>query len=193
MLKHELRKIYKEKRSNLSPSFILEKSIEITNQLLKLPIWHFTHYHVFLSISDKKEVDTHPIITTLQARDKHVVVPKMAADTNMEHYLLTDSTKLVLNNWQIPEPKEGVKIEESKIDVIFVPLLAFDQKGNRVGYGKGYYDTFLKRCRQNSIKIGLSFFDAVKDISDVGQHDVPLDYCVTPTEIYSFSSSDFSS
>lgn len=193
MLKHELRKVYKEKRLHLSPSFILENSIEIANRLLQLPIWHFTHYHVFLSIADKKEVDTHPIITTLQARDKCVVVPKMASGTEMEHYLLTDSTKLVLNNWQIPEPVDGIKIEASKIDVIFMPLLAFDLKGNRVGYGKGYYDTFLKKCRQDSIKIGVSFFGAEEMISDVGPHDVPLDHCITPTQIYSFPSSDLSS
>ncbi|AKA34824.1 5-formyltetrahydrofolate cyclo-ligase [Flagellimonas lutaonensis] len=193
MLKHELRKVYKEKRLHLSPSFILEHSIEIANRLLQLPIWHFTHYHVFLSIADKKEVDTHPIITTLQARDKCVVVPKIASGTEMEHYLLTDSTKLVLNSWQIPEPVDGIKIEASKIDVIFMPLLAFDLMGNRVGYGKGYYDTFLKKCRQDSIKIGVSFFGAEEVISDVGPHDVPLDYCVTPTKIYSFPSSDLSS
>lgn len=193
MLKHELRKVYKEKRLHLSPSFILENSLTIANKLLELPIWHFTYYHVFLSIADKKEVDTHPILTLLQARDKYIVVPKMASNTEMEHYLLTDSTKLVLNNWQIPEPMGGKKIEESIIDVVFVPLLAFDRKGNRVGYGKGYYDTFLKKCHRDSIKIGVSFFGAEEVIRDVGQHDIPLDYCVTPTKIYSFPPSKTSS
>ena len=69
---------------------------------------------------------------------------------------------------------------------MFVPLLAFDTKGNRIGYGKGFYDRFLADCKPETIKIGLSFFEAEKDFNDVSKDDVQLDYCVTPEELFQF-------
>ena len=68
-----------------------------------------------------------------------------------------------------------------------IPLLAFDKKGFRVGFGKGYYDKFLARCKPNVIKAGLSFFDPVDEINDISGFDIPLNFCITPKEIFSFS------
>ena len=104
----------------------------------------------------------------------------------MGHYLLTDNTVIKKNNYNIPEPVDGIEISSNKINVVFVPLLAFDKAGNRVGYGKGFYDTFLAECNPKTLKIGLSFFEAENQIEDVFKNDVTLDYCVTPNEIYSF-------
>jgi len=77
-------------------------------------------------------------------------------------------------------------VSESEIDLIFVPLLAFDETGNRVGYGKGFYDKFLTKCRPDAIKVGLSYFEAIDRISDSEQFDIPLNYCITPQRIYEF-------
>ena len=77
-------------------------------------------------------------------------------------------------------------MQDSNIDVVFVPLLAFDKLGHRVGYGKGFYDKFLRGCRPKIIKIGLSFFEIEKPIEDTHLNDVNLDYCVTPKHIYMF-------
>jgi 5-formyltetrahydrofolate cyclo-ligase len=101
--------------------------------------------------------------------------------------LLTDNTKFRKNEYNIPEPVDGIEVPISKVDVVFVPLLAFDTKGNRVGYGKGFYDKFLSQCQPETIKIGLSFFDAEEEIVDVFQDDIRLNYCVTPNKIYNFS------
>ncbi|WP_337251765.1 5-formyltetrahydrofolate cyclo-ligase [Maribacter halichondriae] len=87
----------------------------------------------------------------------------------------------------VPEPVDGIEIDPMKIDVVFVPLLAFDEKGNRVGYGKGFYDDFLSKCRPNVVKVGLSLFEAEKNITGIADHDILLNYCVTPQRIYSFS------
>ena len=84
------------------------------------------------------------------------------------------------------EPAGGKPVSEDQIDVVIVPLLVFDEKGNRVGYGKGFYDRFLSRCREDVIKIGLSFFDAEKRIDDTDEFDIPLTYCITPGKIYEF-------
>ena len=62
--------------------------------------------------------------------------------TRLENILLTDSTRLRINNWGIPEPERGLIIDPKQIEVIFIPLLIFDKKGNRLGYGKGFYDSF---------------------------------------------------
>ncbi len=70
--------------------------------------------------------------------------------------------------------------------MVFVPLLAFDEKGHRVGYGKGFYDKFLSECKPEVLKIGLSFFESETLISDVLTTDIQLDLCVTPSKIYNF-------
>jgi 5-formyltetrahydrofolate cyclo-ligase len=79
-----------------------------------------------------------------------------------------------------------LEVPATKIDVVFVPLLAFDKKGHRVGYGKGFYDKFLSECKPETIKIGLSFFEPEELISDVFEDDVTLNYCVTPNGVYAF-------
>jgi 5-formyltetrahydrofolate cyclo-ligase len=70
--------------------------------------------------------------------------------------------------------------------VVFVPLLAFDEVGNRVGYGKGFYDKFLGNCKKEVIKIGLSFYEAEPEIIDIYTNDIRLNYCITPQNIYKF-------
>ncbi|RYF99725.1 MAG: 5-formyltetrahydrofolate cyclo-ligase, partial [Chitinophagaceae bacterium] len=97
-----------------------------------------------------------------------------------------DSTKIKKNEYNIPEPIDGIEVPDSKIDVVFVPLLAFDKKGHRVGYGKGFYDRFLAKCKPDVIIIGVSFFEAEEEILDVNPTDFALQYCVTPTNIYRF-------
>ena len=78
--------------------------------------------------------------------------------------------------------KFGIK----KIDIIFIPLSIFDLSGHRVGYGKGYYDRFLKSLNSNTVKIGLSLFEPVEEIIDINNDDVSMDICVTPNSIYDF-------
>ncbi|MGY5356044.1 5-formyltetrahydrofolate cyclo-ligase [Wenyingzhuangia sp. IMCC45467] len=188
MRKTDVRKKYKNLRRELSVENVESKSIFIANQLLKLPIWNNTYYHLFLSIQEQKEVDTEHLLHVLFARNKEVVVSKSDFKTNtLSHFLLTENTKLKVNTYGIPEPTNGLPVPENMIDVVFVPLLGFDIKGNRVGYGKGFYDDFLSKCNNNTLKVGLSFFEAEENIDDVYEGDFPLDYCVTPNKIYDFN------
>ena len=110
----------------------------------------------------------------------------MIDDEALEHYLLSDQTPLKLNRWGIPEPLSGIAITPQHMEVVFVPLLVFDLKGHRIGYGKGYYDRFLGECPNSTIKVGLSFFDPVSKIVDIDPYDVSLDYVVSPREVYNF-------
>ena len=187
MTKSELRTLYKSKRKDLSEEQIASLSVNIANQALGLPIWDSSYYHLFLSIQSQNEVDTEYLLHVLQGKDKHVVISKSNFDSlEMTHYLLTDSTKINVNAWQIPEPVDGIDVDPKKIDVVFVPLLAFDKRGHRVGYGKGFYDTFLSQCRPETIKIGVSFFAAEDTIDNVRLEDITLDYCLTPHQVYAF-------
>ncbi|MFI0429897.1 5-formyltetrahydrofolate cyclo-ligase [Mariniflexile sp. HMF6888] len=187
MLKAELRKKYKALRSAMSANQIDNLSMGIANQLLKLPIWEHLFYHIFLSIEEQKEVSTDYILNILSGKDKNILISKSDFETGfMTHYLLTDNTVIKKNHYNIPEPVDGIEISNHKIDVVFIPLLAFDIKGGRVGYGKGFYDRFLAECKPETIKIGLSFFEPEVEIADVFESDIKLDYCVTPNEIYKF-------
>ncbi|OQD44400.1 5-formyltetrahydrofolate cyclo-ligase [Croceivirga radicis] len=186
MTKNELRVDYKKRRDLLNSTIIEEKSIQIANKVLLLPIWQFSFFHIFLPIQKQKEIDTSPLLSLLQGKDKHVVVPKMKNNQDLTHYLLLDNTIFKTNKWGIPEPQDGIPVDEEKLDVVFIPLLAYDIKGNRVGYGKGFYDCFLSKCKPGVLKVGLSFYEPEQFIDDVDATDIPLDYCITPEAIYKF-------
>ena len=187
MTKKELRKKYKELRNDLSFDAIEDLSLQIANQALKLPIWNFENYHIFLSIHEHKEVQTDYLLHILNGKDKNVIVSKSDFETRtMNHVLLTDNVAIKKNEWNIPEPQNGFSVADNQIDVVFVPLLAYDVFGNRVGYGKGFYDLFLSKCKPDVVKIGLSFFDPEEIIEDVFLEDVRLDYCITPDTIVKF-------
>ena len=187
MLKKELRQKYKAKRQELSDTEIEDLSLAIANKVLTLPIWKKTYFHIFLPITEHKEVNTEFLLHLLSGKDKKIILSKSDFETRkMTHFLLTDNTKIKKNEYNIPEPVDGLEVPTSKIDVVFVPLLAFDKTGHRAGYGKGFYDKFLSECKPETIKIGLSFFEAEEKIEDVFENDVKLDYCVTPNEVYRF-------
>lgn len=186
MLKKELRLNYTLLRKELSEEQLDIASLAIAQNVIQLPIWQNNYFHLFLQIPEKKEIDTSYLLTVLQGKDKNVIVPKISGPTKLMHYLLTDSTIFKKNQWNIPEPVDGIPVPENRIEVVFLPLLAFDLKGNRVGYGKGFYDNFLKECNADIVKVGLSLFEAVSEITDVRIGDVPLDYCITPKKVYTF-------
>ncbi len=185
MLKSEARKTHKELRTLSTEENREDWSIAIANNLLKLPIWENLYYHLFLPIEKQKEVDTEHILNILFAKSKEIVLSKSNfEDQSMVHFLLTENTRILKNEYGIPEPVDGIEVPASKIEVVFVPLLAFDESGNRVGYGKGFYDRFL--AQTNAIKIGLSFFEATPKLEDIYNEDIALDYCVTPKKTYDF-------
>jgi 5-formyltetrahydrofolate cyclo-ligase len=187
MLKSDLRKKYKELRNTLSENDIDDLSIAIANQCLHLPIWDKTYFHIFLPIQSKKEVNTEFLLHILQGKDKEVIISKSDFTSGeMQNILLTENTKIKENAYGIPEPESGLIVPENYIEVVFIPLLAFDVHAHRIGYGKGFYDKFLSKCNSNTIKIGLSFFEAEPIIQNPEPTDIKLNYCVTPTKIYTF-------
>lgn len=97
-----------------------------------------------------------------------------------------EDTEFAVNSYGLTEPDTEDILLPEDIDVAFVPLLACDLEGYRVGFGKGYYDKFLSLCRDDVLKIGFSYFEPVQEISDINEYDIPLDFCATPSSLYAF-------
>ena len=187
MDKKSLRQKAKAERQKLTLEEIEDKSLAIANQLLRMDIWDKLYYHLFLTIEEQKEINTEYILQVLAGKDKEIVISKSDfATLGMTHFLLTDNTKIKKNEYNIPEPVDGLEVPESKIDVVFVPLLAYDKQGNRVGYGKGFYDRLLKRCKPQCLFIGLHLFDEFKNVDDLHPNDIALHMCFTPAKKYDF-------
>lgn len=189
MTKAEIRRKYKSKRTEISfhEKDKLTDLILINFQRIELPFINYVH--TYLAIEKQNEVDTKSLIGYLRFINPGLIitVPKINIESGeMHHYFFTEELELAINSFSIPEPVSGIKTEPKKIDLVLTPLLAFDERGYRVGYGKGFYDKFFKQCRNDVVKIGLSFFEAEHIINDVNQFDVPLNYCVTPNKVYSF-------
>jgi 5-formyltetrahydrofolate cyclo-ligase len=102
----------------------------------------------------------------------------------MDFYFETET--LQLNAFGIQEPLPLNQVTPDRIDTILVPLLGFDQKGHRVGYGKGYYDRYLSKVNKGLQKVGVSYFEPMDNFTDTNEFDVPLSSCITPWNTYEF-------
>ena len=184
MIKSELRKAYLEKRRELS-GYERERLSELiaNNFFDRFDLSQTKFLHAFISIDRFNELDTSKIFERLwrDFPDVQTLVPRVDSESNEIISLrFAAASELVKNAWGIPEPVGDEFVEPRVIDIVLVPGLCFDRVGHRVGYGKGYYDRFLKQCRPDCVKIGLSFFEPIERIDDIHDGDVRLDYMVTP-------------
>ena len=188
MTKSELRKIYVEKRRSLSAADRAAASSEIANMFFNsFDVNAIRFLHCFISIENLNELDTAPIFERIWANFPQIrtVVPHVnSVSGEIESLTYSPETEMGTGRWHIREPVHDEIIGPERLDIVLVPLLCFDRSGHRVGYGKGYYDRFLKRCRVGCLKIGLSFFVPVDRISDAHAGDVQLDFAVTPSRVY---------
>lgn len=187
MTKAELRRIYKAKRKLLTSNEINLQSIMILNNLKSLQIWDNQVFHVFVPIKNQNEINTFPLMDYLFQQNKRIVVPQTIGSQMISCEIQQDVV-WEIGNFNVPEPIEFVEIDPTLIQVVFVPLLICDLKGNRIGYGGGFYDRFFEKTNPTILKIGINFFEPIKEIINSESFDIPLDYCVTPKSIVSFTS-----
>ena len=186
MTKAELRTEYIKKRKTLSPDEVLNFSAEIFKRFKKqFKTVSGQKVHCFLSISEKKEVDTNLFLNYFFENGCRVFVPKIVKGELISIEIVQDS-KLIKNAWGISEPESNSDCGENDFDLIITPLLYCDSTGNRVGFGKGYYDGFFSRINKNAAKIGVNFFEPSEIVEDIWGKDIPLDYLITPTATLSF-------
>ncbi len=187
MKKSELRTIYKTQRNALTVQEVSDLSEKIFENFLKnFSLKVGQNVHCFLSMPKRNEVDTSAFINYFLENGLNVFVPKIVSG-KLIAVPLQKNTPLLMNSWGILEPESNIDAEIHHFDYILTPLLYADFKGNRVGYGKGFYDGLFSEIDEKSVKVGLNFFDADVLIDDVWQDDVPLDYLVTPTAVLSFT------
>lgn len=187
MLKAELRKKYIQKRKALS----IDEAFLLSEKIFKNFIEYFKpsqnqKIHIFIPIEKFKEINTRIFIDYFLRQNIRVFVPKIVDTRLISVEIFTDS-KFELNNWGISEP---VSDEDSGIldfDFVITPLLYCDRQGNRVGYGKGFYDGFFEKVSEETKKIGVNYFNPEENVDDVWENDIPLDYLVTPDAVLSFS------
>ena len=145
MKKDTARKIYLKKRQDLSSSeFEENSSLLIQNTIELIKKYELKFIHCFLPIHTKDEINTSPIVQYCWKNNIKVVVPvSNFEEGTMRNAAFSPDTKTKQTKYNISEPINPIWIENDKIDLVITPLLAFDLKGYRVGYGKGFYDRFL--------------------------------------------------
>lgn len=192
MKKQELRSIYKSKRESLSPAEMAAMDTAICNNLLNgFDFSAFKIIHCFLPATSKNEVNTWLIINRLRniyPEIQFVVPVTDFKNGTMTSQLLQKEAIISENKWGIPEPANAPIVLPQLIDLVLLPLLVVDLQGNRVGYGKGFYDKFLPTCKPNVLKIGLSYFPPVGTIEDFSETDIPLDFTISPSQKHKHSS-----
>ncbi|MNL15763.1 putative 5-formyltetrahydrofolate cyclo-ligase [compost metagenome] len=186
MRKAEIRKIAGLRRKTLSEEEVDAYSKRLLDLFSSLDLSSIKVIHVFLPIADKNEPNTFLIIDwlTTYRPEIRIIVPK--ADFNsslMINYVYKGRKGLVKSLYGILEPEMG-ELHSGVVDMVLIPMLAFDLQGYRVGYGKGFYDRFLQEV--DVVKVGLSFFGPIERIDDINEYDVRLDSCITPDRIYRF-------
>lgn len=189
MLKKEARKIYDKKRKEVSYTDRLkwDDLILIHFQTVEMP--QLDAVFSFYPMEERNEINAFIITDFLRFRNPSLQIcyPKMVIEEpNMEAIACHADTIFEANAINILEPLETTIIDPLDIDLVLVPMLVCDVKGNRVGFGKGYYDRYLSRCRPDCLKVGLSYFSPVDRIDDANEFDVPLDFCITPEKVYVF-------
>ena len=139
---------------------------------------------IFIFISFKSEGETIYLIERLLNRGHTVCVPRLEGK-DMKAIEISSLDNLEETKYAL-EPKTGKEVEIRDIDVILVPGIAFDRKGNRIGYGGGYYDKFMKEIRKDCKKIALAYELQILDTIPVDKWDVKIDSLITEKDIYIF-------
>jgi len=189
MHKEEARRIYKEKRKELSEAERAKYDDLMLIQFQRIELPHIHHLLSYWPIEENNEPNTHLFNDYVEFKNPATkfLYPKTDFDKQeMEAIEVNADTAFQKTGWNIHEPMDGTATYAMAIDMIFVPLIIFDKRGYRVGYGKGFYDRYLQQCRPDCLKVGFCYFEPVDVIEGTREFDVPLNLCITPNNAYVF-------
>jgi 5-formyltetrahydrofolate cyclo-ligase len=183
--KEQVRQKLLEIRRRMTETDYQDYSGRIISRVKKLECFKISEViHCYVSINERREVNTHPLIKELLSGSKKVVVPVMQMkEGGLNHIQLNRFSDLEPNRWNVPEPSAGKETPVEKLDLILVPMVGGDDQKNRIGYGGGFYDRFLKNVPCPSI--GLLFDECLIDRIPAEPFDVPLTKIVTQKQIIS--------
>lgn len=182
MYKDELRNSMKEKRRLLSEYFIKIASSEISKKVLS----HnsiITANNIMVYLSSFKEPDTFWLISELLNYGKKISVPVSDVDTcTITPSFITSLDSLQKGPYGIYEPTEILSVPINDIETVLIPGIAFSKNGDRLGFGKGYYDRFLSEFQ--GMKIGICYDFQIQDTIPTSSHDIKMDLIITEKRIY---------
>ncbi|MDD1673032.1 MAG: 5-formyltetrahydrofolate cyclo-ligase [Methanomicrobiales archaeon] len=167
----------KQRRLQMSIGDIKERSAWITMHALSI----LESYNTILIYSSKfPEVDTHNLLERLISQGKNVIVPIIERETHtLRLSYLRDTSVLVTSTFKVPEPiGNEIPANPKDIETAVIPMIAFDFRGDRLGYGAGYYDRFLN-SNPHVVKIGLAFFSQKEEKILTEPDDIHMDYVIT--------------
>ena len=185
--KKALRQMMLSKRGSLSSEERMVKSNAIAARLEGMPELGNAKT-VMLYASFRSEVDTGALISWCRGQGKRVALPKVTGAGTMEAFLVGDPrVDLEAGVWGIPEPTSGLeRVEPSEIDIVIVPGVAFDLHGGRLGYGGGYYDTYLPCVGPDRLLVGIAYRSQVVECVPMGRHDLRMDVLVMEDGVHRF-------
>ncbi|MCK9418141.1 MAG: 5-formyltetrahydrofolate cyclo-ligase [Nitrospirae bacterium] len=179
-MKKEIRKKVLAARDSLSPEKRTAKSREIEERLFSLSEFKSARIVLFFA-SFRSEVDTGPMIRRALTFGKRVVLPKVEG-TELALYEIADWDHDVSPGaWGIPEPHENRPVRLDELDLILVPGAAFDGRGNRLGYGAGFYDKLLSSFTKTTV--ALAFEAQIVPQVPAEEHDMPVKKIVTEKRV----------
>ncbi|MDY6825747.1 MAG: 5-formyltetrahydrofolate cyclo-ligase [Bacillota bacterium] len=190
MNKKELRRLIIDRRDRLSDEQINAKSFQIAERLFSLPAYQSAETVMFF-ISFGSEVVTRPMVERVIEEGKTALAPKTKPKSRelIPSRILDWEEDLAPGSYGIPEPKEG-KLRPylpDVIDLLIVPGVAFDNDGNRLGYGGGYYDRFFPLLKSNVPLVALAFEIQIVPSVPVESWDRPVDFIITESKVINAS------
>ena len=189
MKKEEGRRIYKGKRKELSEAERVKANDLMLIQFQKVDLPEIHHLLSYWPIEENQEPNTSLFSGYLEFKYPSIkfLYPKADFQKNeMEAVEVDADTAFLKNTWNIHEPMDGTLTDAAVLDMVFVPLLIFDKREYRIGYGQGFYDKYLQQCRPDCLKVGFCYFEPVDVIEGTHEFDVPLNLCITPNNVYVF-------
>lgn len=183
-VKDTLRQTYKRIRQDLPQEHQRSASHQIAARIYELDIYTQSE-HIALYCALNGEVDLYPVWKNALFQGKKCYFPVLNADRTLSFLPATEATAFTSNQFNIAEPAVDLEcaIELEQLDIIFMPLVAFDEKGTRLGRGGGYYDRTLCHNKLSTL-IGIAYEFQRIDTIEAEPWDVPLDIIVTDKTVY---------
>lgn len=178
--KQEIRKKYKSLRNEMSSQEVKEKSNQICQNFISSNLFQQAE-RIMAYAPLGNEVDIRPVMEEGWRQEKRIAFPKVFGDT-MRYFEVSSFSQLKEGTFHVMEPVETNPVDW-KNALVLVPGVAFDRQGNRMGYGKGYYDRFFEG-KTDCVKVGVAYELQVADQLPTEENDLPVEYLVTEKGVW---------
>lgn len=172
MDKKELRKTIREQKRAMTPQMVADASDALAKQFFATAYYQNAKT-IYGYLPYNQEVRTVPILEQALRDGKKVAVPKVYGD-RMQFIYMQDLSQVAPSDMGIPEPIGDEPVAEDKTALVLMPGLAFDKRGNRMGYGGGYYDKFLA-AEPDHPTVALCYGFQMVDSIPTDDYDIPVD------------------